>query len=407
MSSFCYYLDMLLTRLKIELLHFFALSKKAQRLLISYFFMSASYPIIGTFINAYIFKNKGDILLLIIYNLGQFGGVSLAFFLNGLLLKKYNIKVLYFFGTLLLGIASLLIVFYPGNNLLNYFFYGLILGIGGGFHWGNRSYLTMSETHSHNRTYFTGLNFTVDTITAIVVSFVVGWLLVWGLSYQMLMAIAFLFLFCAGYIILRSDYQTPKVNRIEVKKPTNKWWAVRWLELSIGTSEGIIFFFPSFLILSYLGHEGILGTLTATASLISAFIIYIYSRKSLVHHQFPGFIFSLVLGLITSVIFALFFSKIVITFYVLFVGFVLSFMWLNGGPMIMDRIDREIKNQEGEKYSFIFDGEVYLNIGRSLSLLTCLTLFFIFGLTAALRFSPLILYSFQAVIVFFLTRKLL
>ena len=393
---------MIVKRIKIELSHFFTLPKKAQRLLISYFFMSAVYPILGTFINAYIFKNKGNLLLLIIYNLGQFGGVSLAFFLNGLFLKKFNIKILYFLGTLLLGIASLLIVFYSGDNLMNYFFYGLILGIGGGFHWGNRIYLTISETRSHNRTYFTALNFTIDTVTAIVVSFTVGWLLVWGMSYQMLMAMAFLLLFSAGFIVLRSSYQTPKVDRLEVKEPTEKWKSVRLLLFGIGTSEGIIFFFPSFLILSYLGNEGVLGTLTAVASFISALTIYIYGRKSLVHHRFPGFIFSLILGLITSVIFALFFNKIAITFYVLFVGFILNFMWLNAGPMIMDRIDREIKNQEGKKYSFIFDQEVFLNIGRSLSLAICLVLFFVFGQNTALRFSPLILYSLQALFAFFL-----
>ncbi len=389
-----------------EFLHFKTLPQKTQRLIISYFFMSVSYPILGTFMNAFIFKNTNNILVFILYFLGQFAGLTLAFFLNGLLLKKINIKYLYFVGTFLLGITTLLMVYFIGNSFWEFFVYGIIFGIGGGLHWGNRNYITLNETHEKNRNYFVGLNYSLDILTSVLISFIVGWLLVWGLSYQALMSLVFIFLFISGYIILKSDYESPSINRLEIKKSTKKWWAMRIFQTGIGISEGIIFFISSFLILSRIGNEGILGTLSSISSMLGAVFIYTFGRKTTKKHQLPTFIISLLVAILASTVFAIFFNSLSTVVYILISGLVLNFMWLVGGPLIMNQIDIESKKIEGEKYAYIFDGEAFLNVGRSFSLILSLFLIFFFGQDFFLRFSPLIMYSILAIIITFIIKPI-
>lgn len=396
----------MLSYIRNESLHFKSLPQKAQNLIVSFFFMSVSYPILGTFMNAFIFKNTNNILVFILYFLGQFTGLTLAFFLNGILLKKINIKYLYFVGTFLLGIITLLMVFFVGHSFKEFFIYGIIFGIGGGLHWGNRNYITLNETHEKNRNYFVGLNYSLDILTSVMISFVVGWLLVWGLSYQALMSLVFIFLFISGYIILKSDYQSPSINRLEIKKPTKKWWAMRIFQTGIGISEGIIFFISSFLILSRIGNEGILGTLSSISSMLGAAFIYTFGRKTTKRHQLPIFIISLFVAILASTMFVIFFDSLSTLVYILISGLVLNFMWLVAGPLIMNQIDIESKKIEGEKYAYIFDGEAFLNVGRSFSLILSLFMIFFFGQDFFLRFSPLIMYSILAIIMTFIIKPI-
>ena len=82
--------------IKNELLHFKNLPKKAQQLLISFFFYSTAYPIISVFISAFIWKNDNNISYLIFFRIGQFLIVPLAFIIGGILFRIAKINILYF-----------------------------------------------------------------------------------------------------------------------------------------------------------------------------------------------------------------------------------------------------------------------------------------------------------------------
>ena len=382
-----------------EINHFRKLSQKAQRLLVSYFFVGLAGPLIGTFVNAYIFKNQGNLEVFVVYYLGFFLAIPLTFIINGWFLRRVKITYLYFFGTIMLAVSPLLLVFYANFSLIGYFIYGFILGIGVGFHWGNRNYFNQIETVDHERSYYFSITYASDTVTAIFVSFLAGWLIVFGLDYKILMMIAFVFLFISASIIISfPSSKQPETKKLFIKNPSNNWIGIRALQMGIGIGEGIAFFFGSLIILSKLGNEGILGTLSALTSLIAAISLYIFGRKSKKSHQIPVYVYSLIIGLFISLLYGLFFNKLLIVTYVLFIGSIGSFIWLAANPISMDALDRELKEGKDERYSYILDAEIFLNIGRSIAVLISLLLFYWLGTDFSLRYSPVILYAIQMMI---------
>ncbi len=390
-----------------EIGHFRQLSQKAQRLLVSYFFIGLAAPLIGTFVNAYIFKNQGNLEIFVIYYLGFFLAIPFTFIINGWLLRKVKIVYLYFFGTIMLAASPLLLVFYANFSIFGYFIYGLILGIGVGFHWGSRNYFNQIETVSRERNYYFSITFASDTTTAVLVSFLAGWLIVFGLNYKVLMIFAFIFLFIAASIIITfPSSKQPDTKKLFIKNPSSGWIGIRALQMGIGIGEGITFFFASLIILSKLGNEGILGTLSALTSLIAAVSLYVYGRKSKKSHQIPVYIYSLIIGLFISLLYGLFFNKLLIISYVLLIGSIGTFIWLAANPISMDALDRELEEEKDERYAYILDAEIFLNIGRSLSVLISLLLFFWLGTDFSLRFSPFLLYSIQTILIVAFYKKL-
>ena len=382
-----------------EISRFRELSVRAQRLLISYFFVGLAAQLVGTFTNAYIFKTQGNLVIFAIYYLGFFLAIPFTFIINGLLLRKIKIIYLYFFGTIMLAVSPLLLVFYTNSSLFGYFIYGLIFGMGVGFHWGNRNYFNQIETESHERNYYFSITFASDTATTVLISFLAGWLIVFGLNYKILMVVALIFLIIAALLIATSSFsKQPDTKSLFVKNPSSGWIGIRALQLGIGLGEGITFFFASLIILSKLGNEGVLGTLSALTSLIAAISLYIYGRKSKTSHQIPVYVYSLIFGLFVSVFYALLFNRFVIISYVLLVGSIGNFIWLAANPLSMDALDRDLKKDKDERYAYILDAEIFLNIGRCISVLLSLLLFFYGQQDFALRFSPVILYGIQLII---------
>lgn len=369
-----------------------------RQLLISFFLYSTAYPIISIFINAYIWRNNNNLSSLVFFRMGQFMMVPIIFYINGLLLKKFKINKLYFFGSVVISVSVVLIVFIKNNTLLGFLIMGVLLGAGTGFYWSNRNYLTIKETDEKNRSYFLGLLFSYATLVGLVVTFSVGWLIVFGLSYQLLVTAAFVLITMSGFMVLKNSFSTPKIKKLLINRPSAAWQKKRLVHLGLGLVEGLSFFIPSLLILSLLGNEGILGTLTALSSILSAVLIYYYGRKSKIGDHKKYFIFFVIVNFVLSLLLALFFQKYVVILFTLLNGLIINFLWLTAMPLVMKNIDLDSFNREEIRFSYIFDSEIFLNIGRVSGCLLCLFIAFEFNDLFALRYSPLIL----AVIQFFL-----
>jgi len=77
-------------------------------------------------------------------------------------------------------------------------------------------------------------------------------------------------------------------------------------------------------------------------------------------------------------------------------------MWLTIVPPILKNIDFEVGWIEEKRFSYIFDSEFFLNIGRIISLIVCLFIAFYYGTENSLRFSPLILSILQVLLFVYL-----
>lgn len=347
--------------------------------------------------NALIWRKQGDLESLAFYNIGNTIMLPLIFYINGLLLKKIRITQLFFIGALLTAIIPITIVFLPTSKSWYYLVFGFLFGIGYGFYWANRNYFTYKETASHNRNYFLGINFSLNTITGILVPMIIGWFifLTPRFGYQISLIIAFLLLFLAGAKVVNDKHENPEISRITIAKATKKWWAVRVLVISIGVIEGISFFFPTLLILTKIGAENALGSFYSFINIATALLIYFYGRKAGTSHQKPVLWTSVIIGFLAAAIFGLTFNTASTIFYIVVNYLTIAFMWLTSGPITMDIIDAEKKEKGQNTYSLIFDWELFLNLGRLLSFGLLFFIIYIFGQTAAIRFSPILVYTAQ------------
>lgn len=392
--------------IKSEISHFKNLPKKAQTLLISFFFYSTAFPITSVFISAFIWQNNNNISYLIYFRASQFLIIPLAFLLGGILLRIVKIKLLYFIGAIFTAISSVLIIFLKNNMALSFLFMGGLMGLGTGLYWINRSFLTMKETNDNNRSYFFGLLFSFATLIGLVVTLAVGWSIVFGLSYQLLMIVAFILIIFSGTIVLKVNFKTPKIGKLFIRNSSYIWTRKRFINLGIGLVDGVSWVIPGLLILTVLGNEGVLGTLTAASSIISAVLIYYYGRRSHSKDNKTYFIASVILALVTSLLIALTFNKFTVIVYSLLNGLIISFMWLTIIPPILKNIDFEVGPIEEKRFSYVFDSEFFLNIGRIISLAVCLLIANFYGVTNSLRFSPLILSVLQVLLFVYLEKRM-
>ncbi|MBI5122425.1 hypothetical protein HZA75_01045 [Candidatus Roizmanbacteria bacterium] len=194
------------------------------------------------------------------------------------------------------------------------------------------------------------------------------------------------------------DFETPKIGKLFIHNSSYIWTRKRFVNLGIGLVDGIAWVIPGLLILTVLGNEGVLGTLTAASSIISAVLIYYYGRKSHSKDNKTYFIANVILALVTALLIALVFNKFTVIVYSLLNGLIISFMWLTIVPPILKNIDCEVGNIEEKRFSYILDTEFFLNVGRIISLAVCLLIANFYGVTNSLRFSPLILSILQVVL---------
>ena len=385
-------------KIKKELAHYYQLPEKTRRLLISFLLYSTAYPMVSIFINAYIWKNNQNLPSLIAFHMGKFMIVPVIFFINGLLLKLFKINKLSFFGSFVIALGAISVVFLNNQTVFNFLSMGLLIGIGTGLYWSNRNYLTIKETDEKNRSYFLGLLFSYATIIALVVTLSIGWLIVFGLSYQTLMVVAFFLIIASGAIIYSRNYDSPRIGKLLISRAGFSWNKKRLIHLGLGLVEGLSFFVPSLLILIMLGNEGILGTLTAISSIISSVLIYYYGRKSKPSDHRKYFILSAILSLVFSLLLAIVFNKLTILIFTLLNGLIINFLWLTFMPIVMKNIDSDTINHEDNRFSYILDSEIFLNIGRIFSGLVCLAIAYRAGDINALRYSPVLLSVIQVLL---------
>jgi len=387
---------------KDEINHFRLLPKKSRELLVLIFLYSSAYPIISVYINSYIWKNSVSPYNLPVFRLGLFLTVPVFFALTGILVKKIKVGILYFIGAIIISLSAITVIFLKNNSFLSYLTMGVCLGAGAGLYWANRNYITQKETDEKNRNYFFGLSLSYQTFVNLMITSLIGWLIVFGLSYEFIFSIAFVLIFLSGYRVYINKHENPTIKSIFVKNPSLLWQRKRLLYCGIGLIDGLTFFIPSILILKYLGGEGILGTLTAISSLFSSFLMYLYGRNSNVDNNKKTLIFSLIAVLSFSFIMMAFFNKMTILMYILISGLTINFVWLTMMPIAMRVVDKDTVSKKESAFIYVIDTEAFLNIGRVMSLSIYIFVLFGYGEDMALRMVPFISSLMQSIMYFFL-----
>jgi YQGE family putative transporter len=400
--------------IKHEWSHYKKLPEKSRLLLLSYALRSGAHPLLTIFVNAFIWRSTSSLYTVVVYNIGFIILLPVGFYINGLLLKRYKIVYLYLAGLIVTSLAIAITILLSGGTILHFLLYGGLYGFGAGIYWANRNFLSFQETESSHRNYFYSIASILNSLISLLVTFFTGWLIVLGehsglykpvTAYWVFSVLAVVVMVYSGYVLLKTDYHSPRVKSIFKLKISEEWNMVRLVSFNLGILEGIGFFLPTVLILFYLGDEGVLGTISTVVTLFIAFLTYLYGRLSKHHHRKPVYFISLSLNIIFSFCLLILGQPFNIYIYVLFAGVATIFQWLTIDPILLDLMDRETNDEMDNQYMFVFDKELFLNIGRLLSVIILLLLVKFLSQKTGLMTVPLVVGLLQLVLMSYTLRK--
>lgn len=366
-------MNFLVKFLKSEIAYFKKLNFQGHRLIISFSVSGLTDPIVFTFVNAFLYRNTESIELVAFFNLFLFLGLPPAFYLNGLLLRKYSAGRLYFFGCLAQGGLIFLLLTFASPSYQSVSLFGFLYGIALGFYWANRNFLTLRITDASNRIYFNSLESLAGTAIRIMVPILVGWFLVLGehfglysisTAYQLLAVVTLVILISGGFLLKDLHFESVPSLRVLLPKPSPQWQKFRLFMFLTGFGGSAWFFIPVVIVLTLVGNEGALGTIESAAAVLSAFMVYYVSRKAETKDRLTLFIIWSTLILLGGFIFGIMFSVLGTILLFAFNALADPFGYVSTTSFAFDTIDREKEHHPSDHYAFVFDQELFLNIGR-------------------------------------------
>lgn len=358
--------------------HFYQLSEKARVLLLSFICYSAVIPILSIFLNTYILRFSNNFSLLILYYGTFFCTVPLGFLLNGLLLRRFRVTVLYGCGLILFVLSNSSIVFLHDLSVSGIALFGFLYGIGTGVYWGNRNLLTLAETESDTRVFFNSIELITGIILTIIVPGVAGWFISIGeisglysirAAYVTLMFLSVLLVILSSIFVFRIRFKKITVSHLFVERATAAWWVARLMTLSEGITNGIAFLLPTYLLFKYVGKENVIGSFDSIIALIVAALLYVLGVKITKKNRLKVAILAYV-GVGLSAFIILFYRNTNGVIAYLGLTYLLSSIsYITGHAILLDLTDHESSQFSYGNYCYVFDRETCLNIGRMIAIL--------------------------------------
>ena len=379
-----------------EFVHFNKLSKTSKKLFNSIFLHNIVAPIFALFITAFIWRQSHDVFLVALYNAVLFTAIPISFYINGHLLKKFYPSQLLFAGVCLksLGVFGLMLL--PTINAFTVITAATFIGLSAGIYWSNRNLLVLKATHSPTRIYFTSLDVISGTILGIIIPIMIGIFIIYGTTahtytpiqaYYLVGILTVLVSYWSGYSIRNLSVGLPYNSHVHLNKPSKKWIHSRYTIIIFGLLNGVMAFLPPLIILAFIGKEDALGTIQSLSAIITAIVIYGIARSISPKHRMKLLGASVVLSIIGS-IFLLLSSSIGVILFVGMQALAQPLLWVAYNSLISDVMDTE-NGTANKEYSYMFDFELFMNIGRVTGILLFMYYLTSFSTQFALHYTPL------------------
>jgi YQGE family putative transporter len=356
-------------KLSEELKHFHELSYNARDLTKTFTLYEISALIVSVFSGAFIFSQLQSNISTAIYYFADFVFIPIAFYVNGFLLKRFHIKHLFYFGTILTTLSPLLLVTIPLTSNLQIFVLGALYGFGVGSYWIHRNYITIDATTDESRNYFFGIYGAILSLAGIIVPGLSGYFISFtkslgfneNLAYLGLMFFAFLSALGSIYILRDNKFKSPKEFRIFGVENSRDWWLGRLLAFSNSIRFGLMLFIPTIIVLEISGREDVLGGILTLASFIAVILSYTAGKKLKAQQRF--LMLAIASGIFTfgAISFGILYSLMGVILLLVAEKFAgpLKFTGISG-------IWYKIIDNHSEKlrFAYLCDLEVWINLGR-------------------------------------------
>jgi MFS transporter, YQGE family, putative transporter len=389
-----------------EISHFTKLHREAQRLLASAILFNLISPIFGIFVNAFLWRQSQDMILVALFNLTFFMIIPFAFYLNGFLLKKFAPNILCYSALAIEGIVVASLIFLSSISYTIAILFGILYGLTAGLYWANRNLLKLKTTRSHDRLYFTSIEAASSNVTGVFVPLFIGWLITFGsiihlyTPVQGYRIVAFLLLLVIGItaIVMHGHSVKHTIGKLWLTNAQTSWQRLRIVQFFVGISSGMMIFVPTLMVLILVGNEATLGAIQSLSAIIASLIVYVLAKYLHVKHRVLLFSVSAALIIFGGSMFGFFYSALAVALFFALMALAQPFIWMAISSLNLDLIDQETDDR---KYAYVADQEIYLNGGRVAGILLFIAGIHFFSSETALRYTPLFMGLSQLLIIFF------
>lgn len=397
-----------MNKLKKEYMFFKQQEPNMKVLLETNMLYSLVLPVVEIFVGAYIMRNTSDPIMVAYYQLMMYIGIVLTSFVNGFLLKRFNVKTLYAVGILVSGISMFGMMAIKSLGIAELGIAGLTMGAASGFFWTNRYLLALNNTNDNNRNYFFGLESFFFTISSIGVPLLIGAFIsqidghhILGMlidvnkAYQTVTMIVVGITIIACCVLWRGKFVNPKEKNFIYFHFVFLWRKMLWLASLKGMVQGFLVTAPAILVLKFVGNEGALGLIQGISGALTAVLVYVLGRIARPQDRLKIFGGGIVLFFLGTLCNSVLFSATGVIMFVLCKVIFQPLFDLAYFPIMMRTIDTVSKMEARNEYTYILSHEFGLFLGRAFGLILFIFLAFFISEDFALKYALLIVAGLQ------------
>jgi YQGE family putative transporter len=387
-----------MSSLRRELDLFLHCSQSMRILLIANMIYSLVLPVIEIFVSAFVMRNSHAVGTVVTYQISVYLATPVAFFLNGLLLGRVDVKHLYAAGMILSGLAMIMLMRSGDLTPIGIATSGLAMGLATGLFWANRGFLALATTNDKNRNYYYGVETFSGTLAAVVIPALIGWFIsgtaIYGWlggspnrAYRSIAAAVFALTAISALLVERGSFRNPSHTRFIFFRFHPLWRSMLQLAALKGLPQGYIITAPAMLIMVLVGKEGTLGLTQAIGGIVSAFILYAVGRLTAPHHRGMVFAAALLLFFLGSVFNAVLFNAVGVLVFIGCLVLAKPMLDLAYNPIELQVVDAIARIQGRSEYAYFFNHEFALFSGRFLGCALFLAINFWGSSVAALKYA--------------------
>jgi len=338
---------------------------------------SLSVALSNTFVNIYLWKQTGSYVDIALYNLSIVVLQPLTFILAGRWAKKIDRVIVLRIGVIFLSLFYLTVLIAGTRAAAYLLLLGSLLGIGYGFYWLAFNVLTFEITEPETRDFFNGFLGTLSSFGGmigplaaglIITNFekFTGYTIVFGLSLG-LFALAVVLSFFLKRRPAEGKYYFKRI--IEERKRNENWRLITNAHFFQGLREGVFLFVISVFVYISTGSEMALGTFGLLNSGISFIAYFLASRYIKKNFRKKAILIGglLLYAAVLIIVWEVTYTKLLI--YAAMIAVAYPLLLVPYMSTTYDVIGVGWKAAE-MRIEYIVVREVYLNLGRIVSILS-------------------------------------
>lgn len=346
---------------------------------------SLSIALSNSYVNVFLWKQSNQMLDIALYNLAIAFIQPFAFIVAGKVAKKIDRIVVLRLGVIILSLFFVSVLAFGSNGTSEVIFFGFLLGAGYGFYWLAYNVLTFEITEPETRDFFNGFLGIMMSLSGMIGPFVsgivissfesfTGYTVIFFVSLALFLCAVVLSFFLErrsskGTFMLEMVYRETKVNR--------NWRNVLFAHFFQGLREGIFAFVVIVFVYIATNSEMAVGTFSLLMSFTQFIMYYLVSRFVSEKHRKTAILFGGIILYLSIYIILFQLTYFALLIYAVVISIAYPLLLVPYQSITYDVIGKSRKAAE-MRVEYIVFREVFLNVGRMVSILVfiiCISIF--------------------------------